>query len=90
MYTDTGFEDSYGVYVNGKIIVPLMATSCCSIKLDRQTFTGSKWHFNVASFNLILTRKPVKESLAIGADPDQTPHQMASDQGLLCLLTGFP
>ena len=26
---------------------------------------------------------------ANSADPDQTPHNMASDQGLYCLLTGF-
>ena len=24
-----------------------------------------------------------------GADPDQMPHNVLSDQGLLCLLTGF-
>ena len=26
---------------------------------------------------------------ANSADPDQTPHNMASDQGLYCLLTGL-
>ena len=34
-------------------------------------------------------RKPVKGSLANSVDPDQTPHHVASDQGLQCLLTGF-
>ena len=38
---------------------------------------------------LILTWKPVKGSLANIADPGQTPHYVASDQGLHCLLTGF-
>ena len=33
--------------------------------------------------------KPVKGSEANNADPDQTPHDVASDQGLQCLLTGF-
>ena len=38
---------------------------------------------------LVLTWKPVKGSLADTADPDQMPHNVASDQGLQCLLTGF-
>ena len=37
----------------------------------------------------ILTRKPVKGPLANSADPDQKPDDVASDQGLHCLLTGF-
>ena len=36
-----------------------------------------------------LTWKLVKESYPNSADPDQTPHHVASDQGLHCLLTGF-
>ena len=36
-----------------------------------------------------LTGKPVKGSKANSADPDQMPHNVASDQGLHCLLTGF-
>ena len=32
---------------------------------------------------------PVNDSQANSADPDQTPHNVASDQGLQCLLTGF-
>ena len=36
-----------------------------------------------------FTRKPVKGPLANSADPDQMPHNVASDQGLHCLLTGF-
>ena len=38
---------------------------------------------------LILTGKPVKGSKANPADPDQMPHNVASDQGLHCLLPGF-
>ena len=34
-------------------------------------------------FNPFLTRKP---SYANSADPDQTPNNLASDQGLHCLL----
>ena len=30
-----------------------------------------------------------KKSQENGADPDQMPHNMASDQGRHCLLTGF-
>ena len=30
-----------------------------------------------------------KRSKANSADPDQTPHNVASDLGLQCLLTGF-
>ena len=37
----------------------------------------------------IFTWKPVKGSQANSADPDQMPHNVASDQGLQCLLTGF-
>ena len=37
----------------------------------------------------IFTGKPVKESKANSADSDQTPNNVASDQGLHCLLTGF-
>ena len=36
-----------------------------------------------------LTGKPVKGSQANSADPDQMPHNVASDQGLYCLLTEF-
>ena len=32
---------------------------------------------------------PVKESETNSADPDQTPHDVASDKGLQCLLTVF-
>ena len=37
----------------------------------------------------ILTGTPVKGSEANSTDPDQTPHTVASDQGLHCMLTGF-
>ena len=37
----------------------------------------------------ILTEKPVIWSKANSADPDKMPHNVASDQGLLCLLTRF-
>ena len=37
----------------------------------------------------ILTWKSVKGSKANSADPDLAPHNVASDQGLQCLLTGF-
>ena len=37
----------------------------------------------------ILNLKPVKGSEANSADPDQMPHNVASDQGLQCLLLGF-
>ena len=30
-----------------------------------------------------------KRVLGISADPDQTPHKVASDEGLHCSLTGF-
>ena len=43
----------------------------------------------IAGSNKILF-KPVKGSYANSADPDQTPHNVASDQGLHCLLTDFP
>ena len=33
--------------------------------------------------------KPIEGSQANSVDPDQTPHNVASDQGLQCLLTGF-
>ena len=32
---------------------------------------------------------PIKGSYKDSADPDQMPHNVASDQGLHCLLTGF-
>ena len=35
------------------------------------------------------TRPPVKGSEANSADSDLTPHDVASDQSLQCLLTGF-
>ena len=35
----------------------------------------------------ILTWKPVKGSSADSVDPDQSPHNVASDQSLQCLLT---
>ena len=31
----------------------------------------------------------MKRSKANGADPDQTPYNVVSDQSLHCLLTGF-
>ena len=37
----------------------------------------------------LLTWKPVMGSWTNSADPDQTPHNVASDQGLHCLPTGF-
>ena len=37
----------------------------------------------------ILTWKSLKGPEANSADPDQTPHNVASDQDLHCLLTGF-
>ena len=36
-----------------------------------------------------FTWKSVRGSLANSADPDQTSHNVASDQSLYCLLTGF-
>ena len=36
----------------------------------------------------VVTWKPVKGSWTNSADPDQTPHIVASDQSLHCLLTG--
>ena len=35
------------------------------------------------------TWNPLKGSLANSVDQDQTPHNVASDQGRHCLLTGF-
>ena len=35
------------------------------------------------------TGHPKRGTLANSADPDQMPHDVASDQGLHCLLTGF-
>ena len=40
-------------------------------------------------FYSIHIRKPVKGSKANSADPDQMPQNVASVQGLQCLLTGF-
>ena len=40
-------------------------------------------------FQPIFTWTPVKGSKANSADPDQMPHNVASDQGLHCLLTGI-
>ena len=37
--------------------------------------------------NPFLIWKPIKGSKVSNADPDQTPHNVASDQGLHCLLT---
>ena len=50
-------------------------------------FTNKPKHLQLSS--PILTWKPVKGSQANSADPDQMPHNVASDQGLHCLLTGF-
>ena len=36
-----------------------------------------------------LTWKPVKVQQTNSADPDQTPHHVATDQGLHCCQTGF-
>ena len=36
-----------------------------------------------------LTWKPIKGSQATSADPDQTPHDVVSDQDVHCLLKGF-
>ena len=40
-------------------------------------------------FNPLYTGHPERGTLANIADPDQMPHNVASDQGLHCLLTGF-
>ena len=40
-------------------------------------------------YNKYNNWKPVKGSKANSADPDQTPHNVTSDEGLHCLLTGF-
>ena len=42
-----------------------------------------------ASGNPLQTRDPKWGTLANGADPDQMPHNVASDQALQCLLRGF-
>ena len=39
--------------------------------------------------NPLYTGHPKKCTLANSADPDQMPHNVASDQGLHCLLKGF-
>ena len=43
----------------------------------------------VDCINPLYTGHPKRSTLANNADPDQMPHNVASDQGLLCLLTGF-
>ena len=45
--------------------------------------------FTNLSAKPILTEKPAKWSQANIADPDQMPHNVASDLGLHSLLTGF-
>ena len=45
--------------------------------------------FACDSFLTHFTWKPLRGSKANSADPDQTPHDVASDQGLHCWLTGF-
>ena len=39
--------------------------------------------------NPLYTGYPKMGTLANNADPDQMPHDVASDQGRHCLLTGF-
>ena len=43
----------------------------------------------VDCINPLYTGHPKRSTLANNADPDQMPHNVASDQGLHCLLTGF-
>ena len=42
-----------------------------------------------SSLNPLLPGNPLKRSQANSADPDVTPHNVASDQGLHSLLKGF-
>ena len=43
----------------------------------------------IFSFNPLYTGHPERGTLANIVDPDQMPHNVASDQGLHCLLTGL-
>ena len=43
----------------------------------------------VTFLNPLYTGHPKRCTSAHNADPDQMPHNVASDQGLHCLLTGF-
>ena len=45
--------------------------------------------FFASLLNPLYTGHPERGTLANIADPDQMPHNVASDQGLHCLLTGF-
>ena len=45
--------------------------------------------FEGGIINTFLLGNPLKGSQAKGADPDQTPHNVAPDQGLPCLLKRF-
>ena len=42
------------------------------------------YYENIVEFSPFLPGKPVKGSEANSADPDQTQHDVASDQGLHC------
>ena len=43
----------------------------------------------MAFINPLLSGNPKRGTQANSADPDQTPHNAASDRGLQCLLTAI-
>ena len=51
-----------------------------------QVAATAETHFYILTHSYLET---AKGSLANNAGPDQTPHNVASDQGLQYLLTGF-
>ena len=57
-----------------------------------QAFLSMIYQKNIKQFSsghFACFGHPKKDTLANSAGPDQTPHNVASDQGLHCLLTGL-
>ena len=56
-------------------------------------YLNNIWSYGIAScyehLNPLLSGNPKRGTQTKSADPDQTPHNAASDQGLQCLLTAI-
>ena len=64
---------------------------CCVVLL--KDFTGTRICIAIQCTDKFLThsyRETSKRVIANSADPDWIPHNVASDQGLQCLLQDFP
>ena len=93
---DGQMESGVTTYCNIPVLTAISLTkklTCCFTT----TFTAAMSASVIEALDLpwwayrkpILTWEPVKGSKGNSADPDQMPHNVASDQGLLCSLTGF-